>query len=257
MGPEQMEKIFAQTLAGEYDDESPWEALRTLHRTGGREVCDRAAEWCRSDDSLKRARGADVLAQLGRTADHPSNDFPGECFSVVSDLMRREKDSLPLLSAVHSLGHIGNPLAVPLVTEHCRHTGADVRFAVACALGNFANDPCATETLLTLMQDADDDVRDWATFGLGVKGDLDSEKIRDALWQRMSDSITDVREEALVGLGKRKDKRALPALLVELQKLEVKDRVIEAAEGFLGEEKERTAQSPRDYIAALKSHFSL
>jgi HEAT repeat protein len=257
MDSQQMDKIFAQTLAGDYDDESPWEAVRTLRLASGREVCERAAEWCRSEDSLKRARGADVLAQLGRTADHPSNDFPEECFSVVSDLVRREKDPLPLLSAIHALGHIGNPLAVPLVMEHRLHTSADVRFAVACALGNFANEPSAVEALLTLMQDVDDDVRDWATFGLGVVGDLDSEEIRDALWQKMSDTSRDVREEALVGLGKRKDQRALPALITELDQPEISDRVTEAAAAFLGEKENRADRSAGDYSAALKGRFSL
>jgi HEAT repeat protein len=257
MSPEQMDKIFSQTLMGDYDDESPWDAVRTLHRTGGREVFDRAAEWCRSHDPLRRARAADVLAQLGGTVDHPSNNFPEECFSVVSTLMQREKDPLPLLSAVHALGHIGNPLAVPLVIEHRIHTSADVRFAVACALGNFANDPRAVNTLLELIQDVDDDVRDWATFGLGVQGDLDSEEIRDALWQRMSDTSRNVREESLVGLGKRKDQRALPVLITELNQTEISDRIIEAAECFLGEDKQRMNWSPSDYADALKKYFTL
>jgi HEAT repeat protein len=257
MGPEQMDEIFSQTLTGKYDDESPWEAVRTLHRTGGREVFDRAAEWCRSDDPLKRARGADVIAQLGRTVDHPSNNFPEECFSVVSTLVQREKHPLPLLSAVHALGHIGNPLAVPLLIEHRLHPNADVRFAVACALGNFVDDPRAVDTLLALMEDVDEDVRDWATFGLGVQGDLDSEEIRDALWRRMNDSNRDVREESLVGLGKRKDRRALPALVAELNQSEISDRVLEAAQAFLSETEQAADQSPGDYVAALKKRFSL
>jgi len=45
MGPEQMDEILAQTLAGDYDDEWPWEAVGTLRRLGSREVYDRAAEW--------------------------------------------------------------------------------------------------------------------------------------------------------------------------------------------------------------------
>jgi len=257
MGSEQMDEIFSQTLTGEYDDESPWDAVRTLHRTGSREVCDRAAEWCRSDDPLKRARGADVIAQLGRTVEHPSNNFPEECFSVVSTLVQWEKDPLPLLASLHALGHIRNPLAVPLLIEHRLHPNADVRFVVACALGNFADDPRAVDTLLALMQDVDEDVRDWATFGLGVLGDLDSEEIRDALWRRMNDSNRDVREESLVGLCKRKDQRALPALVAELNQPEISDRVLEAAQAFLGETKQAAYRSSGDYVAALKKRFAL
>jgi hypothetical protein len=87
-------------LTGDYDDESPWEAVRTLRRIGDREVCDRAAEWCRFDDPLKRARGGDVLVQLARTVEHPNNNLPEECFSLVSSLVQQEKEVLPLLSAV-------------------------------------------------------------------------------------------------------------------------------------------------------------
>jgi HEAT repeat protein len=257
MDLEQMDGLFAQTLTGDYDDELPWEAVRTLHRRGDREVCDRAAEWCRSDDPLKRARGADVLAQLGRTVDHPNNDFPEECFSVVSSLVQREKDVLPLLSAVHALGHIENPLAIPLVIEHRLHPSADVRFAVACALGNFANDPRAVDTLLALMQDVDEDVRDWATFGLGVQGDLNSDQIRDGLFDRLTDPDRNVRGESLLGLAKRQDQRALPALIAELNQPEISERAFEAAETFLGDSLEGSDRSPSGYVVAIKQRFTL
>src|ERR1700722_14940245 len=152
MGSEQIDEKFAQTLFGDYDDDVPWKAVHDL-RIGSREVFDRAAEWCGSENPLKRASGVDVLAQLGRTADHPSNNFPDESFSIVSALVQREKDPLPLLSAIHALGHIGNPLAVPLVIEHRLHSNSEVRFAIAFALGKFADDTRAIEVLLALMQD--------------------------------------------------------------------------------------------------------
>lgn len=82
---------------------------------------------------------------FGKTVEHLSNNFPDESFAVVSSLVREEKDPLPLLSAIHALGHIGKPQAVPLVIEHGLHPKQDVRFAVACALGNFADDPSAIE----------------------------------------------------------------------------------------------------------------
>jgi HEAT repeat protein len=257
MGPEHMDEIFAQTLAGDYDDELPWEAVGTLRRLGSREVYDQAAEWCHSDNSLKRARGTDVLAQLGRTVEHPSNNFPDECFLIVSTLIQAEKDPLPLLPAVHALGHIGNPQAIPLVIAHRLHPNADIRFAVACALGNFANDPLSVGPLLTLMQDADEDVRDWATFGLGVQGDLDSDEIREALHQRLTDPFRNVREEALAGLSKRKDQRALPTLISALQESETSDAVVEAAEEFLSSEERSADRTAGDYAAALKKKFSV
>jgi HEAT repeat protein len=257
MVTDQIAQLFAKTLVGQYDDESPWEAVQALRSLGSREVLDRAADWCDSDDPLKRARGADVLAQLGRTVDHPSNDFPVESFSVVSNLLQRERNALPLLSAVHALGHIGNPLAIPLIVEHRLHPNSDVRFAVACALGTFASDPRAVDALLALMQDADGDVRDWATFGLGVLGDLDSEEIRDALLQRTSDPNQDVLEESLVGLGKRKDQRALAVLISKLSQPESSDRLKEAAEAFLVDKEKAVDRSPGGYVAALKKHFAL
>jgi HEAT repeat protein len=257
MAQEQLDELFAQTLTGDCDDESAWEAVRTLRRMGTREVFEQAAEWCGSESPLKRARGADVLAQLGRTVDHPSNNFSEESFSIISALPQREKDPWPLSSAVHALGGIGNALAVPLVIEHRLHPDADVRFAVACVLGTFATDPRSVDELLGLMRDADEDVRDWATFGLGVLGDLDSPEIRDALWERVSDPNRDVREESLVGLSKRKDQRAVPALIDELNQPEISSRVIEAADAFLVDKERAADRSPGDYVAALKKHLPL
>jgi HEAT repeat protein len=257
MSPEEIDQIFEQTLTPNYDDEGAWEAVRKLHLTGGREVYERAAGWCQSGNSLKRARGADILAQLGRTEGRHSHDFPDECFSVVSGLVQREKESLPLLSAVHALGHIGNLLAVPMVIEHRLHPSADVRFAVACALGNFANDKRAVDALVALMQDSDEDVRDWATFGLGVQGDLDFDEIRDALFERLSDPGRNVRGESLLGLAKRQDQRALPALIAELNQPEPSDRAFEAAETFVGGSLDEPERNPSQYIAAIKQRFCL
>jgi len=253
----QMDGLFAQTLTGDYDDESPWNAVRALHGIGSREVFNRAVQWCSSDNPLKRARGADVLAQLGSTSENPGNKFPEESFSIVSSLLKQEKDPLSLLSAVHALGHIGNTRAVPSLIEYGLHPSADVRFAVACALGNFGNDPRAADTLIALMQDVNEDVRDWATFGLGVQGDLDSGQIRDALFDRLTDPDRNVRGESLLSLAKRQDQRALPALIAELNQPEISDRAFEAAETFLGDSFEGSDRNPTGYVVAIKQRFTL
>jgi hypothetical protein len=68
---------------GDYEDETPWQAVRELRRIATREVFDKAAVWCRSGEPLARARGLDVLAQIGKTVDYPNNSFLDESFSVV------------------------------------------------------------------------------------------------------------------------------------------------------------------------------
>ncbi len=88
---EQFDGIFAQTLVGDYDDDLPWEAVQALRKIGSRAVFERAAEWCGSEDPLKRARGADVLAQIGRTGEHPTNNFPDESYLILSALAERER----------------------------------------------------------------------------------------------------------------------------------------------------------------------
>jgi hypothetical protein len=44
MDLQQIDRLFAQTLAGDYDDESPWNAVRALHGIGSRGVFDRAVQ---------------------------------------------------------------------------------------------------------------------------------------------------------------------------------------------------------------------
>src|SRR5262249_40315079 len=139
MAAAQIDELFAQALTGDYDDDAAWEAVGKLRNLGTHQVYERAAEWCISSDPLKRARGADVLAQTGQTSEHPQNNFPEESYSVVSELAQHEAERLPLRAAIHALGHIGNPLAIPVLIQNCSHKDNGVRFAVACALGKFAN----------------------------------------------------------------------------------------------------------------------
>ena len=253
----EISELFARTLSGDYDDEAPWEAVSALRRIGTREIFARAAEWCSSENPLLRARGADVLSQLGKTWEHRSNSFPEESYFVVSTLLQREKEFLPLNSAIAALGHMDDALAVPLIAEHRSHSSPEIRFSVACALGSFPNDPVSVDALLALMQDSDVDVRDWATFGLGVLGDSDSPEIRDALFRRVSDSNEDVREEAMVGLSKRIDPRVLPSLIVALEKPTMTDRVREAAYLMLKMDEDRVDWNGPEYVAALRQLFSL
>jgi HEAT repeat protein len=251
-----VDDLFAQTLQGEYESELPWKAIGALRRLGTREVFERAAAWCRDEDPLKRARGADILAQLGRKMDgNFTHSFPEESFKVLSDLIAHERDLVPLCSVIAALGHLRNPLAVPLVASYVNHPESRVRFEVSFALGCFPNEPQSVAGLVQLTGDSDDETRDWATFGLGVIGDADSPEIRDALLNRLNDPYQNVRDEAMSGLGKRRDPRVLEALLDSLRKELIADPVIEAAYLLLGLEEEPADWTPAHYIQALEERF--
>jgi HEAT repeat protein len=256
MSKADIQQLFTETLGGDYEDAAPWAAVRKLRQLGTREVFDVATRWCSSTDPLMRTRGIDVLAQLGQTVEHPANSFPDDSYSVVANLLTGESDVRPLNSAIAALGHLDDPRAVPLISQFRSYPNAETRFAVACALGSFPNDPLSVGTLLTLMADSAEDVRDWATFGVGVLGDADSSTVRDALVRAVNDSNENVREEALVALGKRQDKRALAPLLVALKQPAVTDRVIEAAYTLLGLDSDRKDWNSQDYANALNERFS-
>lgn len=221
MNPEDINELFLRTLSGNYEDDAPWDAVAALRRMGTREVFDQAAAWCQSDVPLKRARGADVLAQLRKAPDCKVNVFSEESYALLTELVQEESHPRPLASAIAALGHLDNPSAVPIIANFHAHPNAEVRYDVAFALGCFPDEPRSVQALVRLMRDADEDVS----------------------------------EEALVGLAKRKDRRIVPMLLAELEKQEVGVRVIEAAYLMLDMQREHEGWNAPDYAGALRDRF--
>ena len=256
----EIDELFKQTLEGDYDDEDeeggPWEAVSKLQEIGSREVFDKAVRWCRDNKPAKRRRGVDILAQLGKTEDSPDVVFANETYAIVVSVLEDELDLQVIDSCLVALGHLANPEAVPLILEHRKNSDPDVRFAVAFALGSFADEPDAIQALLVLMEDNDPDVRDWATFGLGVQGSADTPEIREALIERLDDGNPDTREEAVAGLGKRKELRVLPDLIELLQQEEVSYGVVEAACNLLDLPEINEEWSADDYIEALSTRYA-
>ena len=166
-------------------------------------------------------------------------------------MLENEQEALVLDSAICALGHLYVPAAIPLILRFQDHPDKNVRFAVSVALGSFPNDPQSVDGLLKLTSDPDAEVRDWAVFGLGVQGDVDSPEIREALFRCLDDANVDVREEALVGLAKRQDRRVLPTLRTMLDEPELRVRVAEAATAFLGMDHDPPKWDAADYHAAL------
>jgi len=207
----------------DYEGNERGDTVGALFQRGGQAVFSAAAAWCRSPDALLRALGADVLGQLDWPKKLPfARDSEPLLVGLLSD-----SDADVVYSALIALSHlrVGSTAAiVPLAS----HPSAEVRYAVTFALGG-REDALAQTTLIQLTVDSVARVRDWATFGIGILGELDGPEIRAALVARLTDDDDDVRGEAMHGLAERGDARAVPFILEELKQDKFLCVAVEAA----------------------------
>lgn len=261
MSDQEVDELFNHTLIGGYDDDEPWSAVHTLRSNSSLAIFNRAKEWCRSSNPLKRVRAADILCQLRHVS--LTNDsltksdpmFREESYLLVTEMLATEQDLQALSSEISALGHLDNPEAVPKIVRYADHPDENVRFSVAFALGCFPNDPTAVSHLLLLTSDVDSDVRDWAIFGLGVQGDADSAEIRERFLDCLNDPFLDARMEAAAALGKRHDARVAPALIGMLKENGSLRGLVEAAQYLLELSDDPPDWFEAEYIAALESRF--
>jgi HEAT repeat protein len=262
---ERIDSLYADTLKGGYDDDLPWKAIGALHRNGSHAVFVRAVAWCTSPHPIKRARAADILAQLLRAGQsrrnltsRPEWMFRAESYDLITRMLEKENDTYALGSEITALGHLDNAAAIPLVAKFAKHTDENVRFAVAYALGSHSchDDPRSVDVLRELMEDTDQDVRDWAIFGLGVQGNADSEEIRAAFLRHLDDPFLDARIEAAAALGKRHDARLAEPLIRMLKKHRALRGLVEAARNLLELSEDPPDWFETEYITALENRFT-
>ncbi|MGA2214105.1 MAG: HEAT repeat domain-containing protein [Bryobacteraceae bacterium] len=210
------QELFQGSLQEDYDDEAAWDAVRALRGRGTEEVFQLAVQYCKSAVPLERARGLDVLAQIGAGAYKPESGRPhlDERLAIAVEHLHDENARV-VSSAAWALSHIGGDAAISALIEVRNNSDSDVRKAVTCGMHGSQRED-ATCTLIELMDDLDDNVRDWATFGLGTQSDVDSPEIRDALRKRLGDGFKDARDEAIWGLAQRKDQQGLSMLIERL-----------------------------------------
>jgi HEAT repeat protein len=201
--------------------------------------------------------GVDIVAQIGKTVEHPVTDYADESYPIVETLLLGNPSDEMKSSCIAALSHLENSAAIPLICSFRGDSDPEIRLSVAHALGGFSlmNDHQAIDALLELMRDEDERVRDWATFGLGVLGDADSPTIREALLERLSDNYPDAREEAMVALAKRKDLRALRILTELLQAEPILDCAEEAACYLLDLEKADNHKTAAELLVELHSRY--
>lgn len=222
--PRSTEELIRLALAEE-DADAAWDFVVFLQFRGSAEVFSRAQELCGSDDPRARKLGVDILGQLGV----PDRALPEECFQTLAKLLPNEHNPEVLESVGVAFGHLHDPRAVELLAPLAQHPDADVRLGVVHGISR-QRDALAITTLIDLSRDEDEDVRDWATFGLGSMVDTDTPAIRAALLARVTDPNDDARGEALVGLARRKDLRVLEPLIDELTSESIGLLALEAAE---------------------------
>lgn len=211
-----VDELFTTVIRGD-DEDARWAAVTQLHELSTREVFERAATLCRSPECIERVAGADVLAQLGHGDERP---FLADTLPILLDLLRDE-DQRVQTSAIHALGHQRDARIVAPVSRFAQHEADDVRWAVACALSGIEDD-VAVKVLIALSADRSDEVRDWATFGLGSMTDRDTPAIRRALFARLEDASVNVVAEAELGLARRHDLRVIPHLVSAVEADELK-----------------------------------
>ena len=200
-------QAYRQALeAGEQDL-----SLAIVHYRGGHHEFTLGAAYAKSLDCLDRETGAWVLSQLGWGDDC----FHGESVSILVSLLH---DPVPrvVAAAAAALGHRIDRRVIPDLLGLIEHPDPSVRLGVVGGLIRL-EDVAAVQGLVTFTKDVDDDVRNWAAFGLGSMTDLDLPELRDALVALLDDPDPEIRGEALIGLARRNDPRVKEPLIREIQ----------------------------------------
>jgi HEAT repeat protein len=233
------------------DSTERWALVGALQQRADEPTMTAASAAAGSGDPVRAEVGVDVLAQFGAGVGGgvgPGSLFHAERLAAVLAAAERagsEGSAGPvvlnessgssgskgssgsagsdrlLASALIALGHLKDRRAQPVLLRNSGHADAWVRYAVTFALPLVTDaavpDAGVVSALITLTRDVDDEVRNWAVFGLGRLLDADTPSIRSALAARLDDPDGSTAEEALLGLAKRHDEGAVDRLRAQLE----------------------------------------
>jgi hypothetical protein len=202
------------------DEEMRYEAARQI-AWKKRPPIERVLQWADNDCPLMREMACFILGCSGYTDASETTTsvlYPEGVPSLVWLLNDPAEDVRA--SAAHALGSHQVPSTLPALLRLASDPFAEVRYAVACTLGSFFEweeeesiryKAEVEAMLLHLMNDEDEDVRDWATFGIH-QGDHNTPASRERLWKALDDPNTNIRGEAAEGLAKFGDRSLIPRL---------------------------------------------
>jgi HEAT repeat protein len=177
-----------------------WQAVSALRSRGEVETYNRARSMCSDPRPEIREMAAQILSQLG-PADEPA-PLRNQAVPFLLELLTKDPSPCVRSAAAIGVGNIdAHDLTRDALVAAARDPSPAVREGVACALGSDDN-PTAISTLIELMDDVNEDVRDWATFGVGTLHEGDNPIIREALLKRITDAFEEARLEAYAGPGR-------------------------------------------------------
>ncbi|GAA3128904.1 hypothetical protein GCM10010466_19520 [Planomonospora alba] len=187
--------------------ETWWTIVESLQRRGDRETFDETVRLCAAEDPRRREFAVDLLSQFG--AAEGERPFAEESLPVLRRMAATEGDERVLRSVLGALGHHADPRALPevleiITAEGWTRTEADPAALAAVLPAGHAE---GLALLVSMTEDPDPDVRDWATTGLAGLEE-DTPQIRDALAARLGDEDLGTVAEAARGLARRGDPRA-------------------------------------------------
>jgi HEAT repeat protein len=238
---------LALTKDADRDNNEYWRPIAALqHRLA--QIIERIQTLSKSGEEKSRDTAATILGQ-GWVGGKIASDH---CAEILLQMLASEQSTIVLPSIIFALGHLHDPRAVEPLVGLSRHSDARVRYAAVSSLCGH-DDKLSVEAMIACSSDADRDVRNWATFGLGSQIDTDTPAIRDALLARLEEKDDEIRGEALVGLACRGDTRVVAALLKELgsdQAEVLRDWILidEAAEAVV---KHATASGSKEWQPVL------
>jgi HEAT repeat protein len=233
--PSTLDALVARAVTGAAaaDTNEEWEAVwSTLAPVRGLGSDAYRAAVGMLDGSATEQRVGCMLLRVGFVADEEWQD---RAVAAILAMAARRPDDVTLDLAAAAFGDFGLPAGLPLLLKLSRHADEQIRLSAvagipSCCGPDYRGIPAAVNALLERMTDEDDDVRDWATFGIGSRLDDDSTAIRDALAARLEDAFPEVRHEAITGLARRRDPRAIAPTLAELGGEFPRRTIVEAAE---------------------------
>ena len=219
-----------EAILAEEDEDKARKLLYVLQdRATTCDILDKVGALLNSEHPKRRTLGADIL--YGLKFRHPEYPFRQEILEALLHRVPLEDDIDSLESLIYALGRMNDDRTTQALVSFSHHPEWIVRLAVAREIPHDAE--AAPKVLIDLSSDEDEDVRNWATFGLAQMLDTDTPEIREALLNRLHDEYDEIRGEALLGLALRKDERVIEPLIQELANAHdaetLWDHIIEAA----------------------------